>query len=193
MIGSPDTPKILVSLFDYTCPHCRLLHAILINTQRHFTNQFAVLSLPMPLSTNCNPFLPPGGYSLPNRCEYARLSLAVWRAKPEAHRQFDEWLFSPEVPLPVSRVQDYAAQLVGTNNLETALVDPWVGQQLLTDCRLYHANWMASDSDALPQLIIGDTISSGPINSVQHLLVLLNRYLGLEVNWDQMRQPVRNP
>jgi len=31
----------------------------------------------------------------------------------------------------------------------------------------------------MPQLIIGDAISTGPLNSVEHLALLLNHYLGL--------------
>ena len=33
-----------------------------------------------------------------NFCEYARLDLAAWRAKPEVHRQFDDWLFAAMKP-----------------------------------------------------------------------------------------------
>jgi hypothetical protein len=107
--------------------------------------------------------------------------LAVWRAKPEAQRQFDDWMFAPGKPPPLKQAEEYAAQLVGADKLESALADPWIQQQILTDCRLHRANWLAVDNSAMPQLIMGDAVSSGPLNSVQHLLVLLNRYLGMDV------------
>ena len=37
------------------------------------------------------------------------------------------------------------------------------------------------DSSAMPQIIMGDAVSSGPVNSVEHLQVLLLRYLGLNL------------
>jgi uncharacterized membrane protein len=179
MIGSPDSPRVIVYLFDYNCPHCRALHSILVETCRQFTNQLGIVCLPMPMSTDCNPFIPANFNFGLNSCEYARLGLAVWRAKPEAQRQFDDWMFTPGEPPPVEKAWEYAAQLVGADKLAAALADPWIQQQITTDCQLHFANWQATGRPAMPQLIIGKAISLGPLNSVNHLLVLLNKYLGM--------------
>jgi protein-disulfide isomerase len=182
MIGSPDSPHIIVYLFDYTCSHCRALHPILVKTCQRLTNQLGVVCLPMSISPQCNPFLPrTSSHADSNSCEYARLGLAVWRAKPEAQRQFDDWMFAAVKPPPLEQAREYAAQLVGADKLKSALADPWIQQQFLTDCRLHRANWLAVDSSAMPQIIMGDAVSSGPLNSVEHLLILLNRYLGMDV------------
>ena len=179
MMGSPDASNLIVCLSDYMCPHCRALHPILAETQSLFSNQLGIVCLPMPVATNCNPFLPAQVHSNSNACEYARLGLAVWRAKPSAFRQFDDWMFRPERPVPVEQARQYAVQLVGADKLQAALADSWVAQQLIMDCRLHYTNWMAAGSGALPQVILGDVVSSGPLNSVDHLLILLNHYLGL--------------
>jgi uncharacterized membrane protein len=179
MMGSPNASNVLVYLFDYTCPHCRALHPILAETQRLYSNRLGIVCLPMPLSTNCNPFVPAQTHSVLNSCEYAKLGLAVWRAKPAAHGQFDEWMFLDERPAPLEQARSFAVKLVGEDKLKTALSDPWIQQQLLTDCSLHYTNWMTSGEPALPQLVIGHAISSGPLNSVEHLILLLNRYLGL--------------
>jgi hypothetical protein len=181
MLGSPDSPHIIVCLFDYTCSHCRALHHILVQTCQRLTNQLGVVCLPMSLSPQCNPFIPPMAHADPRSCEYARLDLAVWRVKPDAQRQFDDWMFSDVKPPPVKQAWAYAAQLVGADKLESALADPWIQEQLLTDCRLHRTNWLAVDSSAMPQLIMGDAVSSGPINSVEHLQILLNRYMGINL------------
>ena len=181
MIGSPDSPHVIVYLFDYNCPHCRALHSILVKTCQQLTNQLGVVCLPMPISTQCNPFLPRTSHSIPNSCEYARLGLAVWRAKPEVQRQFDDWMFAGVKPPPLEQAREYAAQLVGADKLKSALADPWIQQQILTDCKIHRANWLAVDSSVMPQIIMGDAVSCGPINSVRHLQILLNRYLGLDV------------
>ena len=71
-----------------------------------------------------------------------RLGLAVWRAKPAAFRQFDDWMFGSDRPVAVDQARAYAAQLVGADKLQAALADAWVPQQLLTDCRLHYTNWI---------------------------------------------------
>ncbi len=180
MIGSPDAPHIIVCFLDYTCTHCRALHPILTEMSQQFSNQLGIVCLPVSLSPECNPFIPRmNAHATTNSCEYARLGLAVWRAKPEVHRQFDDWMFASDKPPPLNQAEEYAAQLVGADKLKSALADPWVAQQILTDCKIHRANWLAVDSSAMPQIIMGDAVSSGPINSVQHLQILLNRYMGL--------------
>jgi hypothetical protein len=49
------------------------------------------------------------------------------------------------------------------------------------DCELHYANWNASDTPVLPQLMVGHAISSGPLNSREHLELLLSQSLHLAV------------
>ena len=70
---------------------------------------------------------------------------------------------------------------MGADKLKSSLADPWVAQQILTDCKIHRANWLAVGSSAMPQIIMGDAVSSGPINSVEHLQILLNRYMGVNL------------
>ena len=88
-------------------------------------------------------------------------------------------MFSSDQPAAVEQAKEYATQLVGADKLQAALADSWLPQQLAIDCRLHSTNWTVSGSPALPQVILGDAVSSGPLNSVQHLMILLNHYLGL--------------
>ena len=182
LIGSPDAPHVIVYLFDYTCPHCRELHGIVAAAQRQLSNQLAVVTLPMPMSTNCNPLIPGNFLSSSNSCDYARIGLAVWLAKPEAEGQFNDWFFAPEKPVSVKEAREYAARLVGEAQLAAALANPRLQEQITTDCLLHYANWQATGRPTMPQLILGQAVSLGPLNSVNHLLALLNRYLGMEVN-----------
>jgi len=180
MMGSPDAPNTIVCLLDYTCVHCRALHAVLKQASQQYSNQLGIVCLPMSLSAQCNPFIPKASsFAASNSCEYARLGLAVWHAKPEAHREFDDWLFTGVRPPPLDQAMEKAAQLLGAKQLQAALADPWVGRQLLTDCKIHRANWVAVDSAAMPQIVMGDAVSSGPINSLDHLQALIGRYLGI--------------
>jgi len=153
-----------------------------VKMSQQFSNQLGIVCLPVSLSPRCNPFVQQfNTHANPDACDYARLGLAVWRAKPEAHAQFDDWMFDPAKPPPLAQVHDYAAQLVGADKLQSALADPWVAQQLQTDCRIHRANWLAVDDAAMPQIVMGNAVSSGPINSVEHLQILLRQYLGLNL------------
>ena len=191
LLGSPDAPHVIVYLFDYTCPHCRELHGILVAAQRQLSNELAIVSLPMPMSTNCNPLIPGHFLSSTNSCEYARLGLAVWLAKPEAHCVYDDWFFTPEKPVSVEQAREYAVRLVGAVPLEAALADPRLQEQITTDCLLHYANWQATGRPTMPQLILGQAISLGPLNGVDHLLALLNRYLGMDTGLNRPESPTR--
>jgi uncharacterized membrane protein len=183
MLGSPDAPNIIVCLLDYTCVHCRALHSVLTQASQQYSNQLGIVCLPMSLSAQCNPYIPKAtSFAASNSCEYARLSLAVWHAKPRVHREFDDWLLTGVKPPPLDQAMEKAAQLLGAKQLQAALADPWVGRQLLTDCKIHRLNWLAVDSAAMPQIIMGNAVSSGPINSVQHLRLLLERYLNFTVS-----------
>jgi uncharacterized membrane protein len=181
MMGSPDASNVIVNLFDYNCTHCRLLHPILKETQRRLGNNLAIVSLPMPMCTNCNPFVPANHPTFTNSCDYARLSLAVWRANRFVFPEFEDWLFSTSQPAPVEEVKEYAIKLVGSENLQLALTNEWIQQQILTACYLHHTNWQLTGGAAMPQVIMGEVISVGPLNSVNHLLVLLEKYLGIQI------------
>jgi uncharacterized membrane protein/protein-disulfide isomerase len=181
MMGSPKASNIIVYLYDYSCEHCRKLHEFVTKAHHELGPEFGVVCLPMPLSTNCNPYFPPNSVPFAFSCDYARISLAVWRARPEAYQQFDDWLFALPAPVPVEQAKEHAAQLVGADKLEAALADPWIAQQIGLDCLLYSNNCKATDLPGMPQLIMGDAVSVGPLNSTEHLYVLLSRYLGMPV------------
>lgn len=179
LIGSPEAPHVLVSLYDYTCNHCRDQHLRLLNIQRQLSNQLCILLLVTPLDSNCNPVV---NVRLPesvNACDYAQLALAVWRTKREAFAHYDEWLFQPRRPIPVPEARRYAAQLVGADNLERALADPWISRHIQTNGYLYKTNYLKLKNSVLPELMIGPVVSFGPLNHPRAISDLLVEHLGI--------------
>lgn len=181
LLGKPDAPHIIVVLTDYACPHCRLLHQILLQTQQRLSNQLAIVLLPMPASTNCNSYVPANLPSNSNSCEYARLSLAVWRAQQMAYHDFEAWMYSAFKPKPVEQAGEYAVRLVGELKLKESLTNSWIDQQISINCYLHHLTSQATGKPTLPQIIIGNAVSVGSIDSVQYLFVLIEKYLGLKL------------
>ena len=182
MIGSPDATNILVHLFDYNCHHCRGLHPMLVEAQQVLSNQLGIVCLPLAMATNCNPYMGLKQWpSVSNSCESARLVLAVHHADPAKYRQFDDWVFGLKDPPSLAQAQAFAAGLVGSNQLATALANPLLDQQILTGCMIHWSDYEGTGRAIMPHLILGPVISAGPLNSTTHLLVLLEKYLGIKM------------
>jgi uncharacterized membrane protein len=180
MIGSSAAPNIMVSLFDYTCHHCRDMHGLLLQAQQSFSNQLGIVNLPMPLDANCNYLMIRTPSAHVNACEYAKLGLAVWWADREALPKFDAWLFEPASPKPLAEVKQYAEDLVGREKLANALTNAWLSSQIQTNVAIYNANRRTMTNGSMPQLIIGQAISIGPMDSVDQLYALLAEQFGLK-------------
>jgi uncharacterized membrane protein len=178
VIGSPTNEQVMVSLFDYTCHHCREMHATLVEAQRIFSNRLVILSLPMPLDPGCNPTMSRPHPAHTNACEYARLGLTVWRADRAKHHEFDEYLFTGQTPPPLIEAQQRALNLVGPSAFAMAARDPWVQEQLDVDVGIYQMAYN-SQKGQMPQLILGNSLAMGTY-PLDELLQHLETYLGLK-------------
>jgi hypothetical protein len=170
-----------VSLFDYTCHHCRIMHWHLMEAHRTLSNQLAIVSLPMPLDNKCNSNVRQTPPPHTNACEYAKLGLAIWRADRKLQHAFDDWIFTPEKPPPLGSAQQFAAQLVGSNRLAKALQDPWVQQQLMQGINIYATNYVHLNNGSMPQLIIGSRLTSGTFGNVTEFYRILQEQLQFNV------------
>ena len=179
VLGSAGATNFIVSVFDYTCTHCRALHPLLQTAAEKYSDRLGIITLPMPLDAACNPLILVTASANRDACEYAKLALAVWRAKPEAFRQFDDWLFAGTAPPPLDSVRTNAETIVGKDALQRALTSSWVTRQLQTDIALYQANGRLVGDGRLPQLVIGNVISHGAIENREDLLELIERHLQL--------------
>jgi len=181
LLGPPDAPHVLVSLFDYTCRHCRAAHLPLVETQRAFSNHLALVSLPVPLDRACNPTVRRPLPAHTNACVYARLGLAVWRANRLQSPAFDDWLFATPSPPTTQAAYAEASRLVGTNALAQALQDRWVDDLLAQDVRLHRTNQARFGKGQLPQLLLGPNLAVGAFDSTPALLQLVGQQFGLAI------------
>ena len=163
--GSVDAPHKLLSLFDYTCHHCREMHSRVVEVQRSFNGRLAVVSLPMPLDAQCNSLMTrtPGPHM--SACQYAKIGLIVWRARPEAIERYDDWFFGFERPPSLTDATNQAVTLVGAAAFEKAARDPWIEQQIQTDIDIYKISGLEYRQGSMPQFIIGTNIISGTLTT----------------------------
>jgi hypothetical protein len=176
LIGPKSAPAFMVCLFDYTCIHCRRLHPLLKDAAARSKGQISIITLPAPLDSDCNPLIPETQPANFGACDYARLGLAVWRARPDAFREFDDWLLGSEELPPPDRARAKAEALVGRDALEEALSGRWVRDQLSSDVQLYMASSSAIRNARLPQLIFADAVAYGDIEDTEALEHLIQSH-----------------
>jgi uncharacterized membrane protein len=176
-LGAYTNAQVMVALHDYTCHHCRDMHPLLAAAQRVFSNQLVVVSLPMPFDPRCNPIMQRPNPKHTNACDYAMLSLAVWRADPSKHHAYDEYLFTGPTAPPVQEASMRAAQLVGNAALAQALRDPWVEQHVRLGVSLYEVAYR-SGQGSMPQFLIGQKVAVGTL-PMANLMGLLASELNL--------------
>lgn len=143
LLGSPEAKYIIVTFFDYRHPASSVNHQALREARERYGEQMAVLPVVFPLDHMCNPRVSQDiAARYPNACDYARLSLAVWRADPSKFEDFHDFLLTPRTAAKVFITRDHsrlptltearakAIELVGVANLEQALADPWIDEEL---------------------------------------------------------------
>lgn len=180
ILGRPDAPHLVVSLFDYACPHCRRMHGYLLEAHRRYGDDLAIVTLPIPLNASCNPTVEHTEPRFEDSCRLAKNALAVWRARPEAFAEFDHWLFESQDPRTANQADARAAELVGQAALDHALADPRIDQQLQLAVQLHRLS-MGEDGafTSIPKLIFPDRFFVGVPADAPELFAFLEDALGL--------------
>ncbi len=179
ILGSPAAAKVMVSQFDYTCEHCRRSHGPITQARQYFSNELAVISLPMPLDGRCNEWIRRAS-AHNNGCQLAALALGVWRADRTKFQEFDHWMMTAPEALKVPVALARARSLVGESALDQAIADPWVANTLQVSIALYRENWLAIKNSSMPMLVVGTNIISGTVSSTSDLYRLLDESMGLK-------------
>jgi uncharacterized membrane protein len=174
--GNPNAPVKLLSMHDYTCHHCRDMHSRVVEVHHALSNDVAIVSLPMPLDHTCNRLMRRTPPAHVNACTYARLGLAVWRAKPAAIEPFDDWFFAFEKPPTLEAVTNKAIEMVGADAFARASQDPLIDKLIGTAIEIYATSANQYGQPRMPQFIIGTNAASGMMTAEQ-LRALVQPYV----------------
>lgn len=117
ILGSPDAKTVIVEMLDYTCPRCRSMHSHIRASRDRYGPQVAFVILHVPLSMKCNPHVTKEFDHHKNACDYARLSIGVWKVNRAKFVEYHEWLMESEKPPPLYDAKRYAIKLAGTKVL----------------------------------------------------------------------------
>lgn len=176
ILGDPEAKHVVVNLFDYTCEHCRTLHRYLEQARQRYGDQLAIIVLPVPMNTDCNPFAPPTPPDHQLSCEYAELALAVWAIDRSVFEPFHEWLLKPKQVPPLREAADYAARLVGQAALDKFREGPSVRQQI----RRYTGLYQQSGGGRIPKILWDKYVITGHTANAQQLFDLFEREMNLQ-------------
>jgi uncharacterized membrane protein len=177
LIGSPDADRFIVSLFDYTCHDCQVMHGRLVKAREHFTNSFSIITMPLPLDQRCFPRITRQQAAHREACDYAKLGLALRRVSLESFQKYEEWYFGHAETPALETCREKAREIVGKEALEKALSDPWVDGMIRKSISIYEENGKATKSYRLPQIIVGETVNTGPLRDLNELVTLLETRL----------------
>jgi len=175
ILGSPAAEHVLVALYDHNCPHCRVLHEQLhAAVQRYGRSRLACVMLATPLNDRCNDAVEGVEPRFETSCELARLSIAVWRLRPDAFERFDAFLTREPTPSP-EEARRLAKTLADPQRIEGELSGEPVGSRLRKNVRLYEL----LEAGSLPKLIYGSSIAHGRFPDEAALFAELERELGV--------------
>ena len=172
ILGNPGAKNVVVELFDYTCPECRSLHHRMREARERYGERLAVALLPTPMNTSCNRYAKATKSPHELACEYARLALAVWNARPAAFAQYHDWLMDTPDPPSLAEARKRASELIGREALETALGSERIDRQVEDDVRIYHL----TGQNAIPTLLVKDFVLVGSPSSTDKLCESLEKY-----------------
>lgn len=174
LLGSREAKHVMVEYFDYQCQACGKMAGYLDALVKQYPRDVAVICLPVPMESSCNPDVPPDGVH-PGSCRISRIALAVWLAKPEAFSELHASLFGITSPDEAERL---VLKHVSKTELVAALADPRVDGWI----RSAIGDWktLSRSTSKLPKLLVRDRrilhgLPSGEVDFIR----VMEKELGL--------------
>ena len=181
-LGDPDSEKVMIMFFDYTCGSCRRMHGYIAEALERYTEQsFRVVLVPTPLNPDCNRYFEQDLVNHRGACTFAQLAHALWLIDQPMFREFDKWMItSGGGALPkIDEARGRAAELVGQEALNAALGDPRIEANIELAAEIYNSLKKRAGG-AMPKIIFGNSkMLEGATDGEDALFEILESELGL--------------
>lgn len=175
LLGKPDAKYVFVEMFDYTCPHCRDMHHEIDKAFEKYGDDLAIITLAVPLSTDCNNQI---GRTEPHHreaCKLANLAITVWKLKPDKYREYHDWLFESDRARSATDARQQAVKIVGEEKLEMALAKEVPQKFVASHIKLY----AKAGRGSIPKVLFPNVTLTGNVGS-ERLCATIERELGQE-------------
>jgi uncharacterized membrane protein len=168
LIGTGNAEQLIGLFFDYTCPTCRTVHANVVEVVRRHPSRLGVLILPIPQHPGCNERIKKVVHGHGYACQYARLAIALWQARPDLYQQFDDYLSAEaEIP-PLGSAMRRAKELAGVD-IDPHKPDEAADQVIRRAIDLY----LTMPVKKVPTLLLPSASLVGRIDSASELEAVL--------------------
>jgi uncharacterized membrane protein len=180
LLGRTDAPAVLALLFDHTCKACRQMHRTVAEAVERSGGRVAVLCVPVPQSSRCNPLVPPNTRAADRRgddspCQYARLTAALFDADPAAWGAFQGW-FDASVAA-TGQAPPFAAALERVRQLVPAVIWP-PGPRAEARVGAAVEVFRAARLKQVPAVLLPRAAVTGLVPSADRLLELVGQETG---------------
>jgi len=163
VLGPRDAPHTIVSMFDYKCPHCRVMHQFLTQARQRYGQRLGIIVMPLPRNASCNDTVAETDARFEDSCDLAKIALAVHLVKPEAFDAFDAWLFEPVQGRTGEQALTKAGELIGKDVL-TRTIESGEPAAIIQKAVDVHKQTLAlsAEFDRVPKLLAQDTRPAKP-------------------------------
>lgn len=167
--GNVEAKYLIVELFDYTCEHCRNTHNSIKAAAPLLNNDFAVLTLPVPLHRDCNDAATNSSPERADACEIARLAISVWLVDASKFTAYHDWLFEQKRSAGEARM--YAETLVDREALAAELAKGTASKYIAKNVILYKD----AGAGTVPKISFPTTTVVGEIGSASSVADLVRQ------------------
>lgn len=172
LVGQTDAEKILVEMFDYTCPHCRENHKSVKGAMDQLgSDKLSIVALCVPMNSRCNGSIQVTDAKHAEACDLAKLSIAVWLVDPVVFQEFHEWMFTGNHAPSYSTALARANSMVDQAKLAKQLNGKVAGQYVTKQVQLYQM----LGAGTVPKLLLPQSTVSGKVGSPSALIQIVNR------------------
>ena len=171
VMGSPQAPKFIAWLFDYTCDECHQAHRLLRDAVDLFDGRLAVLMIPTPMHPACNPTATCGDASRADGCELARMCHRVWQTDPARFALWDRRMSELSTRATLAEAMELARSIAPLAPSPPAL--PMTEQRLADAIKLFHQ----SEAKTLPALLLPGGVLRGRAASAAALRSVIRKHL----------------
>jgi len=184
VLGSPEAKYVVLELMDYTCPHCRKMHAQIHEALERYGDQLAVVVMPVPLELECNKMVTSTDPMHRGACKISRLALAFAKADPAKFVDFHDFLLAdPDKPPTATQAVVRAFHLTDRTKLSKLSKDKAVEARLQKYINLFSTlsaqHKEKASTFGLPVQIVGDTVLAGDMTS-EEMFAAWEKALGIK-------------
>lgn len=170
IIGDPEAEFVVVDIMDYTCEYCRGASHLLDEAREKYDGKLAVIVMPLPLSAECNDYVPETLPEHQNACQFAYLAINLWRQKPEEFAAFHHWLFQGDQFPTQEAALAYLDEKYGKEFVDKLTQDDAPGKYVVETLRMADPERETPLFNLIPAIIGKTQVSEGEFTQLSEIM-----------------------